>query len=148
MTSPLPEKAASQRLRNRIVIVVFGVMALIFIAGPFFYIQWGSRDFCPYEVKASGRSSGTDWEVTRSDCGGAVGVVWQVRITPTKGTSNLAFESRGGPTPARYEQKGFEGTVTLAEPAKGSADLTIPVPLDPRGRPVAAIKFVDGTRVE
>lgn len=148
MTVESPEALKKRRFRNRIVVGAFGVAALVFILGPFLVIQWGSQDFCPAEVKAKGRSSGTDWEVTRSDCGPAVGLVWQVRIIPTKGASHLAFDARGGPEPVAYEQKGFTGTVTLAEAPAGSTERTVAIPLDHRGRPVAPVKYVKGTRVE
>lgn len=146
--SPAPERSAAQRFRNRLIVTAFGIAAFVFILGPFLVIWWGSQDFCPSEVKVRGRSSGTDWEVLRSDCGLPVGIVWQVRITPTKGVSNLAYDSRGGPEPVAYEQKGFEGTITLAEPPKGATEKTVTIALDPRGRPVAAVKFVNGVRIE
>lgn len=148
VTVESPEALKKRRFRNRIVVSAFGAAALVFILGPFLVIWWGSQDFCPTEVKAKGRSSGTDWEVTRSDCGAAVGLVWQVRIIPTKGASHLAFDSRGGPEPVGYEQSGFTGTVTLAEAPAGSAERTVAVPLDHRGRPVAPVKYVKGTRIE
>ncbi|MEJ1159031.1 hypothetical protein [Prosthecomicrobium sp. N25] len=148
MSSEESAAARSTRFRNRLIVSAFALAALVFIIGPFVVVWWGSRDFCPAEVKAKGRSSGTDWEVTRSDCGAPVGVVWQVRIIPTKGVSSLAYEARGGPEPVGYEQKGFAGTITLAEPPKGAAGRTVGIELDPRGRPVAPVKFVEGARVE
>lgn len=149
MTPNAPDPAAGNRTRNRIVVSAFGLAALIFILGPIAWIQWNARDFCPAEVKAGGRSSGTDWEVTRSDCGAQVGVVWQLRIIPTKGVSHLAYEARaGGPEPVGYEQKGFEGTVRLAAPPPGAAEPSVVVKLDHRGRPEQAVRFAEGRRVE
>jgi hypothetical protein len=148
LSSESPDRAASLRFRNRLVVAAFGIAALVFILGPFLVIWWGSQDFCPSEVKAKGRSSGTDWEVTRSDCGVPVGIVWQVRIIPTKGASHVAYDARGGPEPVAYEQKGYAGTITLAEPPKDSPAKTVGIELDHRGRPVAAVKFVNGLRIE
>lgn len=147
MSSEAP--AAPHRLRNRLTVAAFGLAALVFLVGPFVVVWWGSRDICPAEITAKGRSSGTDWEVTRSDCGAPVGIVWQVRIIPTKGTSQLAYDARdGGPVPVGYEQKGFVGTVALAEAPAGGSDRTVTIEIDHRGRPVAPVRFVGGKRVE
>ena len=140
----------SRRLRNRLVVSAFGAAALVFLVGPFVVRWYGTRDICRDVVvtaKDRDRASGTDWEVSKSDCGPPVGIVWQLRIIPTKGISSLAYEARdGGQEPVGYEQKGFAGTIRLAGPV-GDAT-TVNIELDPRGRPVAPVKFVAGKRVE
>ena len=149
-----PDPAAGRepptsRWGTRLTLAAFAIAAAVFIAGPIVWIQWNARDFCPAEIKAKGRSAGTDWEVARSDCGGEIGVVWQVRIIPTKGVSNLAFEARGGgPEPVGYEQKGFEGKVLLAAAPPGETERSVGIRLDERGRPVAPVRFSGGKRVD
>lgn len=138
---------ASQRFRNRMVVTVFGIAALVFLVGPFVVKWWGQRDFCPSIVTAKGRSSGTDWAVTKADCGPEVGVVWQVRIIPTKGVSNLAYDARGGPEPVSYEQSGFTGTIKLANAPIGSSETTVAIAIGHGGRPVAPVRFQNGQRL-
>jgi hypothetical protein len=139
---------ASRRWRNRVIVGVFAVATLVFIVSPPIIKWWGVGGVCPTEITAKGRSSGTDWEVAKSDCGAEVGTVWQVRIIPTKGYSNLAYDARqGGPVPLAYEQAGFKGTITLAEPPAGSTETKVAIELGPQGRPVAPIRFVEGKRV-
>lgn len=140
------EAARRQNRRNRGIILIFVVLALVFVVSPPVIRWWMQQGICPAEVTAKGRNSGTDWEVTRSDCGATVGTVWQVRIVPTAGASWAVYDARGGPVPLAYEQSGFTGTVTLQTPPKGATETTIPIELDMKGRPKKTVRFVDGVR--
>ena len=154
MNAPSPDptngelgpQARAQRRRNRLIIAIFGLLALVFVASPPVIRWWMQRGICPAEVTAKGRSSGTDWEITRSECGATVGVVWQVRIIPTGGASWPIYDARGGPVPTGYEQEGFSGTVALQSPPKGATEAKVTVELDMKGRPKAAARYVDGVR--
>ena len=142
----MPNPTRHTNRRNRIVIAAFAVAGLVFLVSPFAIRWWMTQDLCPTEIISHGRTGGTDWEIARSECGPEVGVVWQVRIIPTKGVSTPVYDARGGPEPIGYEQSGFDARVFLATPPEGSTETVIPIRLDMKGQAIAPVRFIDGKR--
>ncbi|MDR3373451.1 MAG: hypothetical protein P4L98_06960 [Ancalomicrobiaceae bacterium] len=140
------------RLGNRLVLIAFGVCAVLFLVVPFVVTWWGVSSACPYTVASRGVSDGTKWEVIRSDCGAdtgragepARGIVWQLRVIPDRGYSAVVMTAHGGPEPVKWEQSGFTGTVVIATPVEGDAATRFPIKLDPKGQPTEAVEFADG----
>jgi hypothetical protein len=124
----------------------FAICAFLFLVFPYLLIWWGSRDVCPSVITTHGKTDGTAWEISRSDCGGSTGIVWQMRVIPDKGYSAVVMESRGGPEPVGWEQAGFEGTVVLSAPPKGEGSVRVRLKLDPKGQPLGGVDFRDGQR--
>lgn len=136
----------ARRRRNRMILLAFGCAGLLFLLVPNIVIWYGSRDLCPSQVTKSGVNDGTRWEVLRNDCGGDIGVVWQLRVIPDKGYSAVAMQARGGPEPVGWSQSGFQGQVHLATVPEGETSDVATVKLDPKGQPVGMVEFVNGRR--
>ncbi len=128
------------------ILLAFGIAGLLFLAVPNIVIWYGSRDLCPSTVTKSGLNDGTRWEVLRNDCGGDIGVIWQLRVIPDKGYSAVAMQARGGPEPVGWSQSGFQGQVHLAAPPEGETSDLATIKLDPKGQPIGMVEFVNGRR--
>lgn len=138
--------AAQHRRRNRFMLTGFGVCAFVFLVLPTLMVWFGSLGVCPSTITQRGKTDGTAWEISRNDCGGPVGTVWQMRVIPDRGYSTVVLDSRGGPEPIGWEQSGFEGTVVLSAAPKGATSDRVILPLDPKGQPIGEVDFVDGER--
>jgi hypothetical protein len=138
------EEIAIGRRRGRRVLIAAAVAGLALTVGAEWLGRRLARDFCPNEVVAHGTGGGTRWETSRADCG-AGRIVLQLRVIPPKGVSTLVYSAEGGPAPIAWNQSGRSGTLTLAEPIDGSD--VLPVDLDPKGRPIAAIEVSHGRRI-
>ncbi len=142
----MDEKIEGRAHRGRFVLVAIGLAALAALVGLPLLRDHLARDLCPATVTARGTSDGAAWDIARSDCGGGR-VVWQLRIVPSKGVSTLVYEAEGGPEPHGWTQVGFVGTLQLASPLDGESLAAYAVPLDVKGRPLAAIRARDGRRL-
>jgi len=127
-------------------LAAFAACGFVFLILPNLVIWWGTRGLCPSTITERGKTDGTAWEILRSDCGGADGLVWQLRVIPDRGYSAVVMESRGGPQPVGWEQAGFEGSVVLSAPPQGETSVRVTLPLDPKGQPIGKVDFLDGKR--
>lgn len=135
-----------KRRRNRLVLLAFAACAFAFLVLPYIVILFGSRDLCPATITSHGVTDGTKWEVLRNECGGDIGVVWQMRVIPDRGYSAVVMESRGGPEPIGWEQSGFTGQVLLSAAPTGETSTKVPLKLDPKGQPIGKAEFENGRR--
>lgn len=140
------EKTDRLRRRNRAIILGVVAVALVAMAAPSLMRRVMERDLCPNTETGRGEEGGVSWSVIRADCGGGR-LVWQLRIVPAKGVSTVAYEAEGGPAPAGWRQKGFDGEVLLAEPL-ASGETRLPLTIDLKGRPVKPIRVAAGRRVD
>ena len=138
--------AAGTRRRNRVMLAGFAICAFVFLVLPTLLVWVGSWGVCPSTITGRGTSDGTAWEISRNDCGGTVGTVWQMRVIPDRGYSAVVVDSRGGPEPVGWEQSGFEGTVILSAPPQGASSNRVILPLDPKGQPIGEVDVVNGER--
>lgn len=135
-----------RRRRGRRVLIAIAVAGLALVGGLQLLRNHLLADLCPTTVTARGENDGVSWDVARSDCDGGR-TVWQLRIVPQKGVSTLVYEAEGGPLPLGWRQTGFTGTLTLTAPLDADTAATYPVPLDVKGRPIAALRARDGHRL-
>jgi hypothetical protein len=133
--------------RGRLGLIGFGVLALGMIMSPVVVMWWANRDACPRTVVAEGRSPlGMLWEISSSDCGPAVGTVWQVRIAGSGQIARVAYDARNGPRPLSIEHAQGTLTVRVDAPPPGEATPFVTVRLDHKMRPKDVARFVDGAR--
>jgi hypothetical protein len=133
--------------RGRLVLLGFGLAALVLILSPVVVTWWANRDACPRTVVAVGRSPlGMFWEISSSDCGAEVGTVWQVRVAGSGQIPRVAYDARVGPRPLAVEHTQGTLTVRLDAAPRGLAEPSIAVGLDHKMRPKDVARFVDGAR--
>jgi hypothetical protein len=123
--------------------------AIIMLGLPNIVTWWKSGELCPSEVKNHGRTPrGIDWTITRSDCGDAVGEVWQVRLIAPGGVSQPIYDARGWPQARAVEQAGDSAVKVLLDrsPDDGSPAEVV-IDIDSKARPANPARFLAGHKL-
>lgn len=145
-SNPSSVESKIRRWRGRIVLIGFGLAALILILTPVI-VRWEVlQDACPRQTVEEGYfPDGMYWRIQRAQCGGSIGTVWQVHISASDTQPRLAFDAQNEPVPKRIEQQ-EDGSVVirLDRPPEGTNDASVKIDIVPKMRPKRALHFVNG----
>jgi hypothetical protein len=141
---------ASWRPRaGQVLVVVLVLGGVVMLTLPNLISWWKSGELCPSTVMNHGRTPrGIDWTITRSDCGDAVGEVWQVRLIAPGGVSQPVYDARGWPQAQSVEQVDENAVrIRLDRSPDDGAPPEVVVQIDSKARPANAARFLAGHRL-
>lgn len=131
--------------KSRLVLLAFGFAAVALSLTPIIVRWWVMSDACPRAIIGEGYfKDGLFWRITRAECGGDIGTVWQVHISAADTQPRLAFNAQNAPQPVKVEQVPGAIVILLSEPPTGTNTASVTIPIVPKGRPKKPVHFING----
>lgn len=131
--------------KGRLVLAAFGAAALALILTPLIARWEVSRDACPRETIGQGYfPDSMYWRISKAECGGAIGTVWQVHISAPDAQPRLAFDAQNGPVPLAVGQTRDAVIIKLDEAPDGATSASVTIPIVPKMRPKTVLHFING----